>query len=434
MSYSSRTSKGILSFRNPAASETHTVALGELINNAVTIYKNSNLSYSLYVCNNDLNLYVVDINSRKLSLNRKINCELNTALNNVVRCPMSEKVLTVTGDSSSVFLVDPTSSNSSARIATLNTHHDSGFGVSYHPNGTTFAVSFQDGACLLYDIRNLPTKQSNGSSSTYSYAASPTSSSSGALFEFKSTRAGHPNGAFRCCKFSQTGINDMLVISEHVGRVHLIDLNKCNSSSNDQSHGNQGHQVMVLPYALDQFGSFEKQKLTRTKGKGEEETDFHFKIPVYGDDEDETGESSGFSVPLVYDYDYLVNSYPNLFKDYSYSPIDTNEYADNGGAFKFHQNPDQWVPFGHNQTNLTSISEDFDYYNESSPRSNSTLGEPFPCHSHISANANHINGEINLAGIDWLGEKLLIACEDGGILSWDMNTKGRMSNGGFAYV
>lgn len=426
-SYSSRSSKGILSFHNPELNESHTVALGGMINNAVTIYQNSLLSYTSYICNNDSNLYVVDIDqSRKLSLDRTINCELNTSLNNVVRCPKNQKVLTVTGDLSSVFLVDPTSSNS--KIATIKTKHDSGFGMSYHPNGTTFAVSFQDGSCLLYDIRNLP-KSGAGNKKD-----------SEALLEFKSTRAGHQNGAFRCCKFSQTGLNDLLVISEHVGRVHLIDLQKASSSSSSSS---AGHQVMVLPYALDQYSNFKRQKISgehlsnknEETEKDDETTSNHYKIPIY----DDSDIVEDFPAPLVYDYDYLVNVNPHIFKDYSYQP-DSEEY----GKRPYLPSPELNIP---NQNHMYPggmgsgmVSEDdYDFYNESSPRSSGGDRSgldilSYPGNDHITANASQINGEINLSGIDWYGEKLLVGCQDGGILTWDMNTRGRNCSGNFSYA
>ncbi|CAK7894304.1 hypothetical protein CAAN1_02S06436 [[Candida] anglica] len=407
VTFSSRPCKGILTFQNPNLEGSQTVALGDMINNSVSIYQNNNSSFTSYICNNDSNLYVVDIgNSTKLSLDRKINCELNTALNNAVRSPMSEKVLTVTGDSSSIFLVDPTSKDT--RISTIKTPHDSGFGVSYHPNGTTFAAAFQDGSCVLYDIRNLPKRQSLIPNEP--------------LYTFKSTRAGHQSGAFRCCKFSQTGVNDLLVISEHVGRVHLIDVNKAMSEPTPS----QGHQVMVFPYALDQYGSSKKQKIL----SDDDSKSIHSRVPIYQSDND----SESFPSPLVFDYDYLVNVNPQLFKDFSYTPnmaSPVNSQSRPSPLFN--------VPNWNSNTSTDIDRDSYDYYERSRTGFISSVGGSYAdsiynCREQTPVTASHINGEMELSGVDWFEECLLIGCEDGGILSWDMNSRARKNSASFAYV
>lgn len=327
--------RGILLLHNLEGDAPHTFALGDLINNAVTIYRDSLLHYSLYVCNNDANLYVVDILQPALTLNRHINCAVNTLLNNVVRSPACDKVLTVTGDLLLVFLVDPSAAQ--PHIATIKTSHDSGFGVLFAPHGTVFLVAFQDGSCLVYDLR----------------------STSRALHLFESTRPGHQNGAFRCCKFLQTGVNDVLAVSEHVGRVHLVDLRRCLSEPNSMA----GHQVIVVPLALDQYAR------QRANGALEHE------VAVYDDTD------SDFPAPLVYDYSFLVE-HPDLFKNYHFEATKCSEHSG----------------------------------------------------TRFGAAANQVNGEMNVSGIDWMGERLLVGSEDGGILAWDMNSRGRKGNGVYAYM
>lgn len=202
-----------------------------MINNSVLIdgANSNNNQYKSYVCNNDSSLYVLDImNNDKISIKNKIECEHDVSLNNAMNSPTTDKLVAVTGDTSSIFLVDPTSGNSP--IQKLKTKHDSGFGISFHPNGNLLSVAFQDGHCLLYDLRNL----------------------SDPLHEIKSTRPSHQSGGFRTCKFSNSKFSDILAISEHVGRVHLVDLRNLNDQANN-------HQVIVFPFALDQYGEYKRQ-------------------------------------------------------------------------------------------------------------------------------------------------------------------------------
>lgn len=445
-----RSPKGLFSFYNPGTGISKTVKLGDVINNSVTIYPHSNSQYKSYVCNNDSNLYIVDINNEdRLTLDNKINCELNTSLNNVCKSPTSDKVLTVTGDSSSIFLLDP---SSNSKISKIETNHDSGFGISYHPNGNIFATAFQDGTCSIYDIRNL----------------------SNPLTEITSTRPGHQAGAFRCCKFANSSINDLLVILEHVGRVHLFDLrNMNNQDTND-------HQVIVFPFALDQFGDYKKQKseaeekLSKSEKQEQDDEDSesttHGKFGIYGDSASmfrstEFGTvprqlNLQFTAPLVYDYDYLTNVNPKLFKNYTYQTPPSTNNSDNTYLPPPEFNYPQWND-SNNDCNNTSNARgsisippqqpDPDYHfgegpndtmeymtslgsTESRDTSHSNSSYDYFYQESYQKSVNHIHGEMELAGIDWFDRQLLIGCEDGGILSWDINVLGRRSFGSFSYV
>ncbi|CUM56701.1 unnamed protein product [Debaryomyces tyrocola] len=452
-----RTPKGLFSFYNPETGMGETVKLGDVINNSVSVYPHASSQYKSYVCNNDSNLYVVDISGDRLSLDNKINCELNTSLNNVCRSPTNDKLVTVTGDSSSIFLLDP---SSNSKIKTIKTDHDSGFGISYHPNGHLFATAFQDGTCSLYDIRNL----------------------SNPLSEIKSTRPGHQAGAFRCCKFANSSVNDFLVILEHVGRVHLFDLrNLGNENTND-------HQVIVFPFALDQYADYKEQQLnveTKLSGEEKEVQDSiededqvsHRKFGIYGDSSNlfrsnEIGEIKRksdlqFTAPLVYDYDYLTNVNPKLFKNYTYQTPPTSNGPDNLYLPPPEFNYPQW------NTDSNDSSDDISPENtrasisippqqpdpnfQFGPGQNSTIEHlTHPGSAESSSNAhtaarsnssydtyyqeayqksvNHIHGEMELAGVDWFDRQLLIGCEDGGVLNWDINVLGRRSFGSFSYV
>ena len=55
------------------------------------------------------------------------------------------------------------------------------------------------------------------------------------MAEISSTRPHSHNGAFRVCRFSY-GLDDLLFISEHQGRVHVVD-----------TRNYVNHQVIVIP-------------------------------------------------------------------------------------------------------------------------------------------------------------------------------------------
>lgn len=444
---SRRTNKGLFSFHNSNTDVTETVRVGEMINNDVTVYSSSANTYQSYICNNDSNLYCLDINDSAIKVVNKINCEINTCLNNVVRNPVNEKILTVTGDSSSIFLVDPTSS--SKTFKTISTGHDSGFGISYHPNGNLFSTVFQDGTCLLYDLRNIKNDEP--------------------LIEINSTRPGHQSGAFRVCKFSpENDLNDLLIISEHVGRVHVIDLRNL-----DYNNVND-HQVIVAPLALDQYSEFKNKLHHHEDGKKKFNP-----VNIYPDD-------VSFTAPLVYDYDYLTNVNPKLFMDFGYVPpppsqksskdyspppkfnlpqwtsTDSNQQSGNAASPASSQRPsisqdpvEVDDDFGTNpdiDAHLQYVYESLDYDLPSSnvPRTLSSAsimqsGDSGNPHANYYKDAyqqtiSHIYGEMELSGIEFCNpdnsnnSKILLGCQDAGILMWDINGVGRRSFGSFDYA
>lgn len=457
---SRRTNKGLFSFYNSHLDVSKTVRVGEMINNDVTVYPSSSNSLESYICNNDSNLYCLDINNNdSIKVANKINCEINTCLNNVVRNPINHKILTVTGDSSSIFLVDPTSS--SKTFKTISTGHDSGFGISYHPNGNLFSSVFQDGTCLLYDLRNIKKDEP--------------------LIEIKSTRPGHQSGAFRVCKFSpENDLNDLLIISEHVGRVHVIDLRNLNYDNVDD------HQVIVAPLALDQYSEFKNRagKVNTEEDEDEEEDkNKHQSINIYPND-------ISFTAPLVYDYNYLANINPKLFMDFGYVPPpptqkpskeyspppkfnypqwnsnDSNSNIGNSGISPTSQRPsisqdpvEIDEDFDTNpdiDAHLQYVYESLDYDVPSSsniPRSTSNIANSSNMQASDSGNPHasfykdsyqqtisHIYGEMELSGIEFCNpnnsndSKILLGCQDAGILMWDINGVGRRSFGSFDYV
>jgi len=441
----SRPLKGLFSLYTPEMETDMTFKLGEMINNSVTIYskEGSSSQYTSYVCNNDSSLYIVDVSNNSVTATRSIVCEPNTSLNNVHQSP-DGRLLTITGDSGNIFLADPR--EETATIYTIKTPHDSGFGISYHNNEQVLACAFQNGTCLLYDLRRRETP----------------------LREVKSTRPGHSSGAFRCCKFLKSPIQDLLVILEQVGRVHLIDLRDLE---------NNGHQVIVFPFALDQFGRIKHERLSiRDKllksepsynfdNNRNSETDLdidrvdnHKRFPIYNE------SSTQFTVPLVYDYEYLSEKNPKLFKDYEYQapaiPVCENSSLLNAPPRLNHP---QWSSTPAHVNNDCDINGSFDVDNDGLTEhtthsvdphdvrerldlegAEADIGdwwqtEPQPyhprfCHDSYQQSVNHTHGEMELSGVDWFENQLYIGCEDGGILLWDINVQARRSFGDFSYA
>lgn len=427
--------KGLFSFYHPDTEITKVGKLGAMINNAVTVKQHTCGQYKAYVCNNDSNLYLLDITGDRIDVTAKINCELNTSLNNVCQSPTND-LLIVTGDSPSVFLCDPKVRN--GVVQKIATDHDSGFGISYHSLGQVFSVTFQDGTCLVYDVRNMH---------------EPT-------HEIKSTRPGHQSGAFRCCKFSNLNVNDLLVVLEHVGRVHLVDLKRHTEP--------EGHQVIVFPFALDQFGTYKDgeleaaRKLHRVQHGDDymdesDEQDTHHVVSVYGDPSAVVQSASAnpveerlqFSAPLVYDYDYVANVKPKMFKNYVYTPPPPQAISRAEGAAPNFTMP-QWgqnrghqpqecgidenaEPLAHAATPMVSTHHEIPTLRASLSAAASTATAELH-HDSYQQSYNHIDGEMELAGLAWYGNKLLIGCERGGILTWDINQMARRSFGSFSYV
>lgn len=441
----SRSLKGLFSLYSPEMETEMTFKLGEMINNSVTIYPKmgSSSSYTSYVCNNDSSLYIVDIGNSSVTTSRSIVCEQNTSLNNVHQSP-DGRLLTITGDSGNIFLTDPRTDTPT--IETIRTPHDSGFGISYHFNQQLLSCAFQNGTCLLYDLRR---------------RESP-------LREIKSTRPGHNSGAFRCCKFLRSPIQDLLVILEQVGRVHLIDLRETKDSN---------HQVIVFPFALDQFSHIKhdrlsiREKLVKSQlsynfddnrntytDMDVDRVDNHKRFQIYNE------TSTQFSVPLVYDFDYLSEKNPKLFKDYEYQvpslPACEDSSVQNGPPRLIHP---QWNstpttinidcdingPFDENNSEFTqqpthsidphSVRERLDLDGAEADTNDWWQLEPQPyhprfCHDSYQQSVNHTHGEMELSGMDWYDNQLYIGCEDGGILLWDINVRARRSIGSFSYA
>lgn len=427
--------------------QTHTIKIGEQINNDVKINPVSNQNLQIHLSNNDSHLYCMDVSNSQFTITNKINCEQNTCLNASAKNPRSN-LITVVGDSSSIFLVDPLLKSPVTK--TIKGDHDGGFSVSYHPDGNIFSTVFQDGICQLYDLRNL---------------SSP-------LHEFESTRMGHQSGAFRVCKISQTsGLNcgsELMVIAEHVGRVHLVDLKTME------------RQVIVVPAALDQFAT---HQLNGTSGVREME--------IYGEQGTMLQQPQGFNSPLVYEYEYLVNK--KIFKDFSYdsmneslgdvlnmlrrnsqplNPLQTPPHYQQHS--QRHQLPLQQQEYHRQQQQqqqqqMRQVYDEIDLdqqlneiYRTYTPHStainhsgsnsstnsvSSSIYHSGWCEDSYQQLTNHVHGEMELSGVDFIPGatyggsgsgaemRIAIACQDAGMVLWDVNSMLRRSIGGsFEFV
>ncbi|EDO19346.1 hypothetical protein Kpol_1036p93 [Vanderwaltozyma polyspora DSM 70294] len=235
--------KGILSIHNTETGVSQSLIMGQFINNCVTMHSKGNQEVDLYSCNNDNHMYQCNISNRGVELVRRYS-DLKFALNNVA-LSNDASLMVISGDSNKFALyrkneidgqfslsydTQPQWGNSTARVERIprfalpdNTsavdhiyeapNSDHGFYSSFSENDLQFATLFQNGVCLLYDVRKM---------------SSP-------LAEINSTRPYSHSGAFRVCKFSY-GLDDLLFISEHQGRVHVIDTRNFTN-----------HQVIMIP-------------------------------------------------------------------------------------------------------------------------------------------------------------------------------------------
>lgn len=405
-----RPQKGLFSVFTPEMTEPLTYKVGEMINNAVALYRRPGGGYSLFVCNNDANLYTVDISTRGVHADRQVVCEANSSLNNARLLP-DGKLLAVTGDSSLLFMVDALLPQ--PVVQRVKTGHGSGFGLLFHSNEVTVAAACEDGLCLLYDMRNM---------------CAP-------FHEVKLTRAGHQSGAFRCCKFLNSPVHDLLVVLEHAGRVHLVDLRHL-----DSDH----QQVIVFPFALNQYANYAdppklqvptdptdrslesgSAELKRSHGTLLRRTTTHRRMDVYPPDRP-------FTAPLVYDYSYLSQTNPKLFKDFEYEPPLLSLSEKRSGALRWNSVPEcdnlpAEAPGG-------PLSLDAAAAYASHLNSPPMLLPPRHVFDSYQQSVNHTHGEMELSGLDWYEDQLYIGCDDGGILCWDINVRARRSFGGYSVV
>ncbi|KAI8926586.1 WD40-repeat-containing domain protein [Entophlyctis helioformis] len=178
--------------------------VGGSINNAMNISSHAG-NTRLLICNNDQTIKVYSLPG----LQRITSITLPTAVNYASVSPDGRKMIAV-GDTPDVFLYNISPSGSYERVATMSASTDAGFSCSWNQSSEKFAVASQDGFVSVWDIR-----------------------SSNKLVQLGSKQAGgdanpQVKGACRCVKFSTSGSIDLLMYSEHVSYVNVVDARSFN--------------------------------------------------------------------------------------------------------------------------------------------------------------------------------------------------------------
>ncbi len=202
--------KGLFSIYNQRTDDLVSVKLGALINNCVSLFSTGSNHLKSIVCNNDKNLYFLDVLPSGIILDHKIKCSVS--LNNAELSP-DRKTLICSGDSKGIYVFHDDFKTNHPEDYQIETDASAGFSTTFHPSGVMFATAFQSGKILLYDTR---------------YLKNP-------LKSLKSTRCEQQNGSFRAAKFIP-GPEDFLAFSEHLGRVHIVDTRNFDN-----------HQVVLFP-------------------------------------------------------------------------------------------------------------------------------------------------------------------------------------------
>lgn len=395
-----RAQQGMFLILNPTLGIYESFRLGKMINNDVTIASDSTL-LTAHVCNNDSSFYCVNVGTQdRINVTSRIQCSAGTCLNQSSRNPKHRNQVAVTSDGANVFIVDPLAGKVSH---TIRSGHDLGFGVSHHSNGNVMAVLFQDGTCSLYDTRAMSHGQP--------------------LAEVKLSREGNQVGSFRACKFPlQNEYHDILIVLEHAGRVHVVDLRHLDPEDNAK------HQVIVIPHALEQFG------FSRAQGSGNGRT--ICPVSVYE-------EQESFTAPLVYDHEYVAKVNPRLFTGFQYippAPERARSRKPHSESTCITRSGSSGTSSRHQAFEPEEVGDILELaqiaYDEISWPSNEAIR-----YRHLSqlfsqtTGYDLVHGEMELCGIGFVGAlyayqepRIVIGCNGGGLLLWDINGAGRRSS------
>lgn len=188
--------QGQLALKDLESSYTLQANVGGSINNSLVISSiNGGDQPCLFVCNNDETIKVYGLPS----LNLIKTLQVPTACNHAAISPDGRNLIAV-GDSNDVFLFD-IRGQTFTLTQTLQATSEASFSCSWNRFGDTFAVASQDGYVSVFDIRH----------------------GGDTLAKLASKQSAPVKGACRCVKFAPSGPIDLLVFSEHVNYVHLID-------------------------------------------------------------------------------------------------------------------------------------------------------------------------------------------------------------------
>ncbi|KND01502.1 uncharacterized protein SPPG_09104 [Spizellomyces punctatus DAOM BR117] len=188
--------------------------VGGSINNAMCISQHLG-GTRLLICNNDETIKVYSLPG----MQRITSVSLPTAVNYAAVSPDGRKMVAV-GDSPQVFLFDISASDGYARVATLTASNDAGFSCAWNQSSEKFAVASQDGYVSVWDIRNTGEK----------------------IAKLGSKQNPQVKGACRSVKFSPTGSIDLLMYSEHMSYINVVDARTFNERQT----------VRVAPSSSDQ--------------------------------------------------------------------------------------------------------------------------------------------------------------------------------------
>ncbi|KAF9388709.1 cleavage and polyadenylation specificity factor subunit 2 [Podila verticillata] len=169
-------------------------SVGGSINNALCISEHLG-GTRLLISNNDNTIKVYSLPG----LQRLTSIHLPTAVNYTSVSPDGRKMVAV-GDSTEVYVYDISVAGGYKNIATYNVTTEASFSCAWNQSSDKFAVASQDGFVSVWDIRH-----------------------SERLCKLGSKQQPQVKGATRCVKFSSSGSIDLLVYSEHVSYVNLVD-------------------------------------------------------------------------------------------------------------------------------------------------------------------------------------------------------------------
>lgn len=262
---------GLFAVHNRQTGTKLSKAIGGCINSSICLYSEAeNSQYKAIISNNDMYLYIVDINNSDIQISTKIS--FSASLNHASISP-DRKTIVACGDFRQLYVCHPeepcrssltavnTTKNNWKVSDELNVSSSYGFSTSFHESGVIFGGAFQDGIANLYDMRNL----------------------SHPLTRIYSTRPNNYLGAFRSLKFSQ-GLHDMVVVSENESRVHVIDVRNFSN-----------HQVLTIPEKLTFFNP---QSYTATFAANSEGRE----------DISQQSWSTGYDSRLIQQYDEMIMS------------------------------------------------------------------------------------------------------------------------------
>ncbi|KAF9276806.1 hypothetical protein BGZ88_001507 [Linnemannia elongata] len=169
-------------------------SVGGSINNALCISEHLG-GTRLLISNNDETIKVYSLPG----LQRLTSIQLPTAVNYCSVSPDGRKMVAV-GDSNQVFLYDISVAGGYQKIGTYTATTEASFSCAWNQSSEKFAVASQDGFVSVWDIRH-----------------------SEKLCKLGSKQQPQVKGATRCVKFSSSGSIDLLLYSEHVSYVNLVD-------------------------------------------------------------------------------------------------------------------------------------------------------------------------------------------------------------------